>query len=426
MASCAAYGCYLMYREQPSYAFMTTSLIIVSFALAYGLPLVGIYLDQARFLIFSVPGFIIGITYLVRLIRTSTIGLRTLSVAAMLVMLLAVNGYIGVGTSWRINHYARVNAGQVGVQSTDADIQDMVDWIKMNTRETDVFVAELYLSKIVMGLGERRVLEATDPAYLFMQGESERAFAAETLLHANHEVSTPSLRVRDRYPVQNHNPVIALLYDGQYRDAIGFVDSLWRVTATMNGQTHTITPGDALVSGQDGELSVVYFTPSVVLQRQVLIEDTGIRVLFSAQSRTDELTITSMEVCGWRPAAARDVADIRIGGLPLLPGHGQAAGGIVLAPLPEAVPYVDMRAAEHSGFRASFDSAGESITAEFLIGRVDAQGDVLKTTQATELIDMYGVVYLAVFNSAIDETEFLASNGYERVFENATVSIYHT
>jgi len=422
-AACAAWGSYALYKKAPAYSFMIISLVVSSFVLTFGLPLLRISLDQARFLIFSIPGFIIGATYLVRETETR-ITIRTFSTTVLVVVLLAVNAYIGVGTSWRINQFAHASAGETVAAVGDNDIQGMVDWIRANTGERDVFVAEQYLSKIIMGLGERRVLEAGDPAYMFMQGEAARAIAAGSLLHSNYELYHPSFRIRDQFPAQNHNPAIALWHQGSYRDVLYFADSFWNVNLTIGGVDHTMYPWDAESTSRDGLCSVSYVTSDVEFRREVFVEAGGVRLVYSIMPLRDDVVLNSMGVSGWRPWVNHNVSELRYDGHRLTFIDGEVDATVVVSGCSEFEYYLADPEYRQTGFRAEFAAVPDLLAGEFFIPAVVDGHDALQTSIADETMWSYGVSYFAVLNDAADEVWFLEHDGHKKVYGNALVSIY--
>jgi hypothetical protein len=430
---CAAYGCYLIYKNKPVHSLMVISLIVTSFVLTFGLPLVGINLDQARFLIFSIPGFIIGVAYLVHEVVFKTqdseaiftkVNIKSLVITMTVAVIIAVNGYIGIGTGWYANKFYRWSAVGAVTPWGDADIQLLVNWIKTYTGYKGVFVSENYLSKTIMGLDERRTLEAADLAYLFMQGERERAIAADSLLHSNYEIYHPSFRIRDQYPVQNHNPVIALWREGNYYDTIYFADNFWQATVEKDGSVYDVSPDDMRTATTTGLLSVIYETPDVVFRRDVKVEDGGLRVVFSAEPRQQDVTLLSMKVNGWRPLDNHNLTDILFDGSTLTLVDGQVDAQVIITNYAKIDYYLADPLYKQSGFCATFEAGGGCVIAELFIPCENTNQDAPLVSNAAEIIQKYGVSYFAVLNNAKEEVWFLETNGYRKVYENALVSVY--
>jgi hypothetical protein len=431
-AVCAAIGLYLAYKRKPVYSLLLISLIFSSVILTFGLPLVGIDLDPARFMIFSILGLAIAVAYLANEIifkinATTNIfaakNLKSMGVASVIIVLLAVNGYIGVGTSERVNAFCHATRGIVE-PAGDIDIGEMVEWVKANTGETDVFVAEQYLSKILMGLDQRRVLESGDTAFLFMQGEGERSTAADSLLHANQEVYSGSVRVRDQYPVQNQNPVISLWQDGYYRDILYFADGFWQVTVTKNGLDYVVSPYAITASDCPSPMCVTYSTPDVLFKRDVSVEENGVRVIFSAYPVSSGTALKSMKINGWRPWNNNDIKDIQFDGSSFTLIDGRIDAQVVVTNPVRTECYLADQVYHQTGFWCTFLPDKGDITAELFIpyeqsGQKQAQAGI-----AEELINKYGVSYFAVMNVARDQLLFLDKNGYQKVFSNSVVSIY--
>jgi len=419
---CVVYTFYRSYKDKPSYSLMLISLVVASFALTYGLPLIRIVLDQARFLIFSLPAFIIGVAYLIREIKPSA-RIKSLAIIIVVVVLLSVSGYIGVRTSWEINRFTRCSSAEITTAQCDRDIREMVDWVKANTDERDVFVAEQYLSKPIMGLGERRALEAINPAYLFMEGEIQRSLVADSLLNANYEINHPSFRVRDQYPLQNHNPIIGLWERGYYHDIVYFSDEFLQVELIQDGQTYLELARPEL-SECESPLFVSYFNPHVIIRRTVDIEEGGVRIIFSAEPRGQDVTLVSMTIYGWRPWHNHNLREIVFSESELILVDDDINARII----PQNYAQLDYYLADpiygQAGFKATFEPENNYIIGEFFIPYRYLAEDSPQMFEAEKLIEAYGVSYLAVLNGAERQTWFLENNGYTIVYRNSSITIY--
>ncbi len=419
---CIVYSCYRIYKSKPAYSLMLISLVASSFAIAYGLPLFRIVLDQARFLIFSLPAFIIGVAYLIYEIKPSA-RIKSLTIIIVVVALLSVSGYIGVRTSWEINRFTRCSSAEITTAQCDGDIKEMVDWVKANTDGNDVFVAEQYLSKPIIGLGERRALEAINPAYLFMEGEIERSIIADSLLNANYEINHPSFRIRDQYPLQNHNPIVGLWERGYYHDIIYFSDELLQVELIEDGYTFIESPR-AQLSELESPLSVSYFNPRVTISRTVEIEEGGVRVIFSAEPRGQDVTLVSMTVYGWRPWHNYNLREIIFSEPELILVDDDVNARITPQGYTQLDYYLADPIYEQAGFRATFEPENNHIIADFFIPyRYHAEGEP-QIFEAERLIEEYGVAYFAVLNGDERQTWFLENNQYTIVYSNSSITIY--
>ncbi len=423
LSLCAAYACYRIYKKNPTYSFMLVSLIVSSAVLTYGLPLIRIVLDQARFLIFSLPAFIIGVAYLVHEIKPSA-RLKSLAIIIVVVALLSVSGYIGVRTSWEMNRLTRCSGAEISTVECDRDICEMIDWVEANTDEDDVFVAEHYLSKPIIGLGERRALESFHPAYLFMEGEIERSIAADSLLNANYEINHPSFRIRDQYPLQNHNPIIGLWERGYYHDIIYFSDEFLQVRSIKGGRFYLESARPEL-SECKSPLSVDYLTQNVIVSRTVEIEEGGVRIIFSAQPREQDVTLVSMTIYGWRPEHNNNLREIVFSESELILVDDDVNARIIPRNYAQLDYYLADPLYGQAGFKATFEPQNNYIVAEFFIPyRYHAEG-APQIFEAEGLIEEYGVAYFAVLNGVERQTWFLENNGYTIVYTNSSITIYN-
>lgn len=420
---CALYAFYRSYKEKPGYSLMLVSLLAVSLALTYGLPLIRIVLDQARFLIFSLPALIIGVACLIREVKTSA-RIKSLAIIIVVAALLSVNGYIGLRTSWEINRFTRCSSAEITTEQCDGDICRMIDWIKANTGETEVFVAEQYLSKPIIGLGERRALEAINPAYLFMEGEIERSLVADSLLNANYEINHPSFRVRDQYPLQNHNPVIGLWANGYYYDIIYFSDEFLQVEFTQGDQPYLESPATAGLSEGESPLSVSYATSGVVVSRSVEVEEEGLRIIFSAEPREEDVTLVDMTVYGWRPWHNYNLKDIVFSDSELTLVDDEINAQVILRDYAQLDYYLADPVYNQAGFKVTFEPEDNYITGEFFIPYRYLSEDSPQVFEAEELIEEYGVSYFVVLNGEERQTWFLGNNQYTIVYRNSSVIVY--
>jgi hypothetical protein len=418
---CVVYTFYRSYKDKPAYSLMLISLLVTSFALTYGLPLIRIVVDQARFLIFSLPVFIIGVAYLIREIKPSA-RIKSLAIIIVVVALFSVSGYIGLRTSWEINRFTRCSSTEITAAQCDGDTVEMIDWVKANTDEKDVFVAEQYLSKPIMGLGERRALEAINPAYLFMEGEIERSLVADSLLNANYEINHTSFRIRDQFPLQNHNPVVGLWEHGYYHDIIYFSDEFLQVELMQGGQSYLVTASPEL-GEYESPLSVSYFNPRVIISRTVQVEEGGVRIIFSAEPQQDA-TLASMTIYGWRPWHNYNLREIILSDSELILVDDDVNAHIILQNYAQLDYYLADPIYEQAGFKAVFEPENNNIMAAFFIPyRYHAEGEP-QVFEAEDLIEEYDVAYFTVFNGEKRQTWFLENNEYTIVYTNPSITIY--
>jgi hypothetical protein len=330
---------------------------------------------------------------------------------------------MGVNTGWKVNTYYHAIQG-VTTDAGDDKIQGLVEWIKKNTNEKDVFVSEQYLSKIIMGLGERRVLANGDPGYMFMQGEGERAVAADMLLYSNGEVYTPSVRVRDQYPVENENPIIALLQNGYYSDILYFADGFWQVTAETGGNQFIVSPYHITQSNSSSPLSVTYQTPDIIFQRDVKIEDDGIRITFLATPTNPDVTLSSMKVNAWRPWDNYNLTDIKFDGASFSLIDGQINAKVVVTDPSQTDQYLSDTVYKQAGFECTFLPQNGSIKGEFYIPYPTSNQSGVQALTAKTAVQQYDVSYFAILNSDKDQIQFLDTNGDKKVYTNSLVTVF--
>lgn len=88
----------------------------------------------------------------------------------------------------------RVNFFQV----MDQKQYEAIEWIKSNTPEDAVFVADAEFGWWLSGFAKRRTLSAVDPQYLILRHEFEPARVANNLLKANYIVSNGLIEVKQK------------------------------------------------------------------------------------------------------------------------------------------------------------------------------------------------------------------------------------
>jgi len=101
---------------------------------------------------------------------------------------------------------------------------ETANWIRANTGERDVFVAQEQIARWIEGLGQRRVVMYQEPMYLFMVGELERATAARAILFSQRGIVSGEVWVSDQSPWGTMAPLVSIYREGWYSDVF-FVDA---------------------------------------------------------------------------------------------------------------------------------------------------------------------------------------------------------
>lgn len=101
---------------------------------------------------------------------------------------------------------------------------EATNWIRSNTGEKDVFVAQEQIARWIEGLGQRRVVMHQEPMYLFMVGELEREVAARAILLSQRGIVNGKVWVADQSPWGTMAPLISFYREGWYSDVL-FVDA---------------------------------------------------------------------------------------------------------------------------------------------------------------------------------------------------------
>jgi hypothetical protein len=256
-----------------------------------------------------------------------------------------------------------------------------------------------------------------------MEGEVERSIIADSLLNANYEINHPSFRIRDQYPLQNHNPIIGLWERGYYHDIIYFSDEFLQVELEQDGYIYLESPR-AQLAECESPLSVSYFNPRVTIRRTIEIEEGGVRVIFSAEPQGQDVTLMGMTVYGWRPWHNHNLREIAFSESELVLVDDDVNARII----PQNYAQLDYYLADpvygQAGFRTTFEPENNTIIAEFFIPyRYHAEGEP-QIFEAERLIEDYGVTYFAVLNDTERQTWFLENNEYTIIYTNSSITIY--
>ena len=112
-----------------------------------------------------------------------------------------------------------INVGQ-GLQNyyqaMDTQKWEAAQWLKANTTEGSVLVADAWYGWWLGGFAQRPTLSAVEPAYLTVKREVDNATFASNLLDTNYMVDNGLIQVRDDGYLSRHNPEVIVKQNWTY------------------------------------------------------------------------------------------------------------------------------------------------------------------------------------------------------------------
>jgi uncharacterized protein YrzB (UPF0473 family) len=116
---------------------------------------------------------------------------------------------------------------------------ETIQWIKQNTPQGSVFVADAEFGWWVAGFAQRPTLSAVDPQFLILDRELAPALFARNLLDTSFVVDNGLIQVReDGGYIGRHNPAFLAKFDDDYspHPVLHFNNSLTTITSRINGE----------------------------------------------------------------------------------------------------------------------------------------------------------------------------------------------
>lgn len=141
--------------------------------------------------------------------------------AVQLVSLVVVLLLVSSNTLYGLTTISNINYWYNGIDLYgDEDKFGAVSWLKNNTDDGDVIVAEEPIGRWIEGVSERRVLLHTPPMFLFMRGEWEREYAARALLISQYGIRSKDVWIFEQASHGYMSPMIAFRYLGDYVNTV--------------------------------------------------------------------------------------------------------------------------------------------------------------------------------------------------------------
>lgn len=173
----------------------------------------------------------------------------------------------------------------------DGEKLDAVKFIAVNTPADGVILAEDSMARWIEGYAQRRVLFHHEPAFLFMQGELEREYAARAILLSNRGIRSAYAWILDQAPYGIFSPIISLFTRGDYLNILYLNESATSVqwldqsTGTLFNRTLAESQSKQVFWAERSShlaiLAADYEFGSVRVVRQVAVEASDPKVILS-------------------------------------------------------------------------------------------------------------------------------------------------
>jgi hypothetical protein len=229
-------------------------------------------------------------------------------IVALVILVLSVISvlgmpFVGAATLGNLNTYYNVTDTY-----GDREKLQVANYIASTTPPNAVIVAETTAARWIEGYGQRRVLLAEDPRFLFLSGELERAYVATAIMFSFRGMRNGYAWIFDQAPYSPVSPLISLYYHGAYTNML-FVNetsSFVTWTNTLTGKTYNMSLTDStskdshwvVRDARQSTIAVQYRVGPITIVREVSLF-AGIRNVtlgFHASANDSSIQITKLRV----------------------------------------------------------------------------------------------------------------------------------
>jgi hypothetical protein len=250
----------------------------------------GIALDFKRFPSFAVPGVISLSSSAILPLKlehfkfnskekTCSFNVESALLASILAITLLSNVSVGLTVPCKVNEYYHyLQDYAYGVEEK----LEALNWLRGNTAEYAVIVADSSLGRWIEGYSQRRTLLELEPYQIFIVGELERYIASNTILHANIALLNQYVRVWDDAPYYTrHTPWIAASNGPDYENIMYLADGTVETKFTFAGNVWVESPYMSKVEGvkylmrgnSAASISVTYLSKSLNITKITTLKD---------------------------------------------------------------------------------------------------------------------------------------------------------
>jgi len=416
--------------------------------------ILGIALDPKRFPLFSIPPLAVLSSVCVSLVdgrfeasitRIKSRGmsedymlnfelsLKDVMMVSLLIIWLFNSVLLGFETQQAVFEYYHYITDYA---YRDRERLDAINWIRMNTPENAVIVADDALGRWVEGLAVRRVLMRLPPFQAFMVGEVERYKAADLILNSNVELRNEFVRLRDGTPYwTKQTPWFAISKGSSFKDLIYTVDAYNRVKFSYAGNVWIEAPYAPLnfsmlwLRKPSAVSAVMKFTTlSLEFSKTLSLKEGSAEALLNYQVKPrKEVVLQSFNISLWVPSGFHAKflwyevlpIEVEVEGEPIFISSDPSPDNVVFGPDPETgqlrllLSYVPSDDEFNVSLRLNFPSAVKSTWS------VGVEGFT-----SDEAIERYNVTHIAVAKPLYDMERFYSDPRLRQVYVNAKISVF--
>ncbi|MEM1587213.1 MAG: glycosyltransferase family 39 protein [Candidatus Bathyarchaeia archaeon] len=353
--------------------------------------------------------------------------------ASVLLMVSLFNILVGATIPLRVNEYYHyIHDWAYGVEEK----LETLNWLKENTDEKAVIVADSSIGRWIEGYSQRRVLLELPPYQIFIVGELDRYIASNTVRHANIAIFNQYIRVWDNAPYfSKHALWVAVSYGLDYKNVLCLVDGTVETSFTFAGSNWTESPYMSKIAGvkylvRDSNMakfSITYLSRSLNITRIVTLENEskGLEVTYIVKPILEGVNITETKVSIWipyestlsKPLFYSGKLHFTVNDVPVeLKGNGEFTVGkdekwgqqrILHIPKPVNNTMIEAK-----------------ITITFPNSEKSWWNTRLISLSSDEIIRQYNVSHIVLSKSKDDFLRFLEDPRMEEVYENAKLIVF--
>ncbi|MGD9130649.1 MAG: hypothetical protein PVH73_03640 [Candidatus Bathyarchaeota archaeon] len=382
----------LMFRASRKRWFDSGSLLLVAWFIV---PIVltqayifGIFTDYSRFMYFiDFPGIMIisgGLFYLFfytslainRFLKIKWNGIK--KILPVIVSTAILFGFI-IASLWSIFPYEGMKRANfyTTIQRPEATA---LEWIRNNTAEDSVFVADHLYGWWLSGIGERTTLSAASIEFLIYSHEVEIAKSAQLLLDTDYYIDNGLIQVREDGPyLSRHNPEFSIeTWSGEPYTLFNFESIETRIDYTEGNTTlanMTIKETSTLAKDENVAVLTMTLEDDLFTVKKTLAVRQGVRFAeLSYEIEAKDAQISNFDAKFTLHTTADRNITINDESTPVTieayNSFYEAAGQVIFT---EADPLIELKQNTTNCAEITYSSQNSSVHAKMLVGVVDVE-----------------------------------------------------
>jgi hypothetical protein len=384
------------YLDSSSLLLIAWFLVPVVMTQAY---IFGIYTDYSRFMYFiDFPGIIIISASLLYLSRLSTFGinryatnkLHKIKKALPVIAATIITFIFIIASLWSI--FPHEGMKRVNFYSTiEQPEYTSLEWIRNNTPEDSILVADHLYGWWLSGLAERPTLSAAGLEFLIYSHELEVAKNAQLLLDTDYSIDNGFIQIRDDGPyVSRHNPEFGIQdWTGSYWGLLYFQNNKTIIdynSQSLNLTEMLVTENSIVIDESLVVLTTTYESDLFTVKKKLQLKQ-GVRsaqLCFDIKSSQVEVFNVSFTLNTTADLPLDKISNVTIGRIGAYNWYHQVAGQVILEPNSHITCNENTTYAE-----ITYNTQNSSIEIEMLVNVFDSEGIPYEHEKKRDIVDKF-------------------------------------